>query len=355
MVSILDKINAIEKIDKGNMRQLLTDFPMQAEEAINIGKKASLSDLKTEKIENIIILGMGGSAIGGDLIKCVLLERIKVPIIVNRNYTLPAFVSEKSLIFACSYSGNTEETLSALNLAKKRKAKIIALSSNGELEKIAEREKFDFIKIPSGFPPRCALGYSFFPVLLILSRLKLVEISTDELEETIDILKQIEKEINPKINMSGNTAKKIALKLFKKMVVIYGWADFYEVAAYRFRCQLAENSKNFASHHLMPEMNHNEIMAWHYPESLLRKIEVVFLMDKAQHEKITKRIDILAPVIEKKAGGITNIFTKGESLLAKIFSLIYTCDFISFYLAILNKVNPTPVDTISYLKERLMK
>lgn len=352
-MSILDKIDAIKEIDGNNMRQLLIDFPLQAEDALEIGRKVELPCLKSQKIENIVISGMGGSAIGGDLIRCCLMDRIKIPIFVSRNYTLPAFVSDKSLVFVCSYSGNTEETLSSFFQAKERGATIVILSSNGELETIASKEKIAFIKLAQGFPPRCALGYSFFPLLMVLCRLELVDFPETEIEETLAILKVIQKENNLEVPTLSNLAKQTALKLFKKSVIIYSWADYYEVAAYRFRCQLAENSKNMASHHLIPEMNHNEIMAWQYPPSLLKKIEVVFFMDREQHPRITKRVDILAPGIEKKASGVTKIFTRGEKLLAKIFSLVYIGDFISFYLAILNKVDPTPVDTIYYLKERL--
>ncbi len=354
-MDILDKLELIKKIDKSNMLKLLVDFPRQAREAIDIGRKASLSNFKNQPIENIIINGMGGSAIGGDLLKCSLTEKIKIPVFVNRNYTLPAFVSEKSLVFTCSYSGNTEETLSSFSRAREKGANIIALSSNGELEKIAGRENLTFIKIPGGLPPRCALGYSFFPLLITLSRLKLVDFSDCELEETLSVLKAIEEENNAGVKTKDNLAKKVALKLFKKLIVIYAWADYYEVAAYRFRCQLAENSKHLSFHHTIPEMNHNEIMGWSHPEYLLKDIEVVFLIDKNQHQRITRRIEVLAPIIEKKARGITRVLTKGENLLAKIFSLIYIGDFASFYLAILNRVDPTPVDTISYLKKQLAK
>lgn len=352
-MGVLDKAGVIEKIDRHNMLNLLVDFPKQAEKAVEIGRKALLPDVNIDEVQNIVICGMGGSAIGGDLLRSSLIDKMKIPLFVNRNYTLPAFVSHKSLVFVCSYSGNTEEAISSAARAKERGAAIVILSSNGALEDIAGRQNAPFIKIPAGLPPRCALGYSFFPLLMLVSRLKLVNVEPVDLEETFLILEEIKKENNAEVNTCNNLAKKTALKLFKKLVVIYAWADYYEAAAYRFRCQLAENSKNLSSHHLIPEMNHNEIMGWRYPKSLLKKIEVVVLADKMQHQRVTKRIEILLPIIEKRAHGITQIFTRGNNLLAKIFSLIYTADFISFYLAVLNRVDPVPVDTISYLKERL--
>lgn len=354
-MGILDKKGVIEKIDRHNMLNLLADFPKQAEKAVEIGRKALLPEVNIDEVRNIVICGMGGSAIGGDLLRSTLIDKLKIPLFVNRNYTLPAFVSDKSLVFVCSYSGNTEETVSSAARAKDRKAAIVILSSNGELEDIAGRQNIPFIKIPAGLPPRCALGYSFFPLLMLVSRLKLVNVEPGDLEETLLILEDISRENNVLVNTRDNLAKKTALKLFKKLVIIYAWADYYDAAAYRFRCQLAENSKNMSSHHLIPEMNHNEIMAWRYPKSLLKKIEVVVLADKMQHQRVTKRIEILLPVIEKRARGVTQIFARGDNLLAKIFSLIYTTDFISFYLAILNRVDPVPVDTIAYLKERLSK
>jgi glucose/mannose-6-phosphate isomerase len=172
---VLDDINEIRKIDQEGMYDLVYEFPFQFEDALNITEAVKLPDWDTNQIKNIVVAGLGGSAIGGDLVRSYLAEKLTIPFFVCRNYTLPNFVDRSTLVFISSYSGNTEETLSAYDDAKKRDAKIIAISSDGKVKEKALQGKITYVNIPKGFPPRAALGYSFVPILAILERLGFVQ------------------------------------------------------------------------------------------------------------------------------------------------------------------------------------
>lgn len=348
----LDDLREIERIDKSNMLDLLSGFPTQCRHAVRIGELFSIPK-PYRKVNNIVFSGLGGSAIGADLIRSYVIDDIKVPILVNRDYTLPKFVGKDTLFFACSYSGDTEETLSSYEEAKRRGAKIIALSSGGKLEAEAKDDGVPFISIPKGYPPRTALGYSFFPPLVVLSKFGFVPDKEEDINEAISGMTNSRDHIlSPQIKASKNYAKRLALELKDKYVIVYAANRYIDSVVTRWRGQLAENSKALSSSHVLPEMNHNEIVGWVFPKKLLKDFVVVILRDKGEHPRVARRIEITKTIIKKKSN-IIEVRSKGNGLLSRIFYLIYFGDFVSFYLAILNGVDPTPVDTVTYLKRQL--
>jgi len=354
MLKRLDDIKVIERVDKANMRKLLVDFPYQLLEARDIALNFKLpEEYLNGRYKNIVFAGMGGSAIGADLLKDYLKFEIKVPIYVNRDYNLPEFVNEDTLFFGCSYSGNTEETLDAFKLARRKRAKIICLSSDGKLERLAARYNYPFIKIPSGYPPRCALGYSSLPLLIILNKLGLIKSKNSDIKDAHNVLKRIAQRMRP--SKKSNYAKRIASEIYGQFTIVYGSSSTTEIPALRFRGQLAENSKTLSSHHIFPEMNHNEIVGWENPKKILKDFVVVILRSKKDHRRIKRRIDISKKIILRSKAKIIEIEAEGSSLLSQMLSLIYVCDWISFYLAILNGVDPTPVKRIEFLKKKLAK
>ncbi len=354
MLERLDDIKIIEKIDKAKMRELLINFPHQLLEAKDIGLNLRLpKEYLNRRYKNIVFAGMGGSAIGADLLKDYLKFEIKIPIYINRDYNLPEFVNKDTLFFACSYSGNTEETLYAFKMGKRKKARVICLSSGGKLEKLAARYNYPFIKIPSGYPPRCALAYSFFPILMILNKLNLIKDKSSDIKDTYNVLKRITQRMHP--SKKSNYAKKIASEVYGQFVIVYGSSSTTEIPTLRFRAQLAENSKTLSSHHIFPEMNHNEIVGWENPEKVLKNFVVIILRSKKDYKRIKKRIDISKKIILRSKAKIIEIEAKGNSLLSQMLSLICICDWISFYLAILNRVDPTPVERIEFLKKELAR
>jgi glucose/mannose-6-phosphate isomerase len=348
----LDDVKKIRKIDTKGMYDLIYNFPQQLTEGAHLG---FIADLKLPDFspQNIILTGMGGSAIGGDLARSYLAYELKVPFTICRNYLLPEYVNDKTLVFVSSYSGETEETLSAFQQAKKRKAKIIAITSGGTLLEECKEDGLPFILIPKGFPPRAALGYSFTPILVAMSRLGLILDKTEELEKTSKFLEEKKEEYALEKKKSQNPAKSLALNLYGKFPIVYTSTDYFDTVGYRWKGQFGENSKILAYNNYFPEFNHNELVGWKVLDQIRDKLRVIILKDKDDHPRIELRMQIVKKIIQKKKVKVLEIESRGETILSRIFSLIQLGDFASFYLAILNQVDPTPVEVIDYLKKEL--
>jgi len=320
-------------LDSQNMLQVIKDFPKQCREALTLPEGISISG----EVNNIVVTGMGGSAMGGDLLK-IYLRNSNIPVYVNRDYKLPNFVNENSLVFAVSYSGNTEETLSALSDAKDKNAQIIGITSGGKLADECEK----VIKIPSGLQPRAALGYSFFPALGVLHNSDITRVKNEDLNEMLDILKQ-----TAKFNDQG---EEISKKLKEKIPIIYA-SEAMGPIAFRWKTQINENAKMPAYYNVFSEMNHNEIASY---KSMDRKFAVVIIRDKYDNDRIKKRMDICKQIMEEHVD-VEEIETQGESLLARMFSIIFLGDFVSYYMALWNRVDPSPVEIIEDMKKKLVE
>ncbi|MCM8830039.1 MAG: bifunctional phosphoglucose/phosphomannose isomerase [Candidatus Omnitrophica bacterium] len=334
----------IKMFDKQNMLEKLKGFAYQCKD----GYSFTVPALPFKSIEKVIFAGMGGSAISGDIITTIVSENSKIPSFVNRDYTLPLWAhNEKTLVVAISYSGNTEETLTVLEEAGKRKNSIICISSGGKIEKIAREENIPFLKIPPGYPPRCALGYLFFSCYKIMETLGIVH----PLENKLFIkMENWIKNFLPESN--NNLARNIAEKLYNRVALFYTSNKFLSVIT-RWKTQIAENSKAFAFINVFPEMNHNEIMSWRYPEWFIEKCLPVFIIPQKENPRIKIRFEITKDIILKKQPEIINLVPEGEDMIEELFYLIILGDWISFYLAILNRVNPTEIQEIELLKQKL--
>ena len=319
-------------IDNSNMLKVIEDFPQQCKTALELPKGISVSG----KIDKIFICGMGGSAVGGDLLK-IYMHNSKIPVFVVRDYKVPSFVDENSLVFAVSYSGNTEETISAYEDALKKKAKIVAVTSGGQLGIMAKK----VVKIPSGLQPRAALGYLFFPVLGVLNNSGIVDVKGKEIEEMFDIIS--------KTDEFKTVGERIAKKIGLRTPLIYA-SELLGAVAYRWKTQFNENSKVAAFHHAFSEMNHNEIAG--YQNVNKQDFIAIFIRDVQDNERIKKRMDVTKEIISTRVD-VEEIFTRGDGLLARMFSAIYYGDFASYYLAIANRIDPTPVTVIENLKRKL--
>lgn len=344
----------IRKFDRENMFDVLSGFPRQVKEALKIAVKYDLKSFKKKGIANIIISGLGGSAIGGDLFRSYVQYDIKVPVSVNRNYTLPEFANKNTLVIISSYSGSTEETISAYKQAIAAKCKVICITSGGEIKKMAKKNKHHCIVIPGGLQPRCALGYSFFTLFAVFVKLGLIKDRKDEIKETLRILEEGREEFT-NLNPENNVALKVAIEIKNKLPVVYSSADVLDVVNLRWRGQISENAKILAYGNVYPEMNHNELVGWKLNSDILKKIVVIFLKDPSDNERVKMRMDITLGIIKEYADNIVTLESNARGKLARIFDLIYLGDWVSFYLAVLNEVNPTPVKAISYLKNELEK
>ena len=352
----LDNRELVAKLDTSNMLKLISGLPEQCKEAYEIGRESKVSKPKNQ-INNIVFAGLGGSAIGADIVRIYLQNELELPVVVSRNYTLPNFVGKNTLLFCASYSGNTEETLSSFEDGLKRGANIITMGSGGKLKELSSKNGFSHVTIPSGFPPRTAVGYMSISVIAILEKLGLIGDKKKEIEAVFFALNNLrDKEIGIDVQTEKNISKKLALKLLGKYCIVYGTSDVTEAVSVRWRGQIAENSKALSSSHVLPEMNHNEIVGWKFPKHLLKDFKVIILRDKKDHARTGKRIEISKAIIKESGAEIFEL-ERGDdySLLARVISLIYIGDFVSFYLAILNNIDPTPVKSVDYLKAELVK
>ncbi|MBZ5498289.1 MAG: bifunctional phosphoglucose/phosphomannose isomerase [Acidobacteriia bacterium] len=348
---VLDQMDRMAAIDPKSMRHLLQSFPAQVEGAAQMARTLSLPP--PPRITCVVIGGMGGSAIGGDVIGAVTSAFLSIPLFVCRDYRLPGFIDASTLVFASSYSGNTEETLSAYEQARTAGAFIICLTSGGKLASEARRHGHPVIQLPAGLPPRAALGYSAVMLLGALSMLGLIPDMTEPLRETVELLNQLVARYGPETDETRNQAKRMARSLHGRLIAVYASSAVLNPVAVRWRGQIEENAKNLAFHHLMPEMNHNELVGWEFPAQLLQQIAVVLLRDRGDHPQVQRRFDLTREILARKTAIVHEVWSEGESLLARIFSAICLGDFVSLYLAFLNAVDPTPVPVIETLKQKL--
>jgi glucose/mannose-6-phosphate isomerase len=352
-LNILDQPALWPAIDPQAMRTLMESFPVQFRNAAAAVPGLSLP--RPARISNVIVAGLGGSAIGGDVVRSAVGASLRVPMVVCRDYCLPGFADSSSLIFACSYSGNTEETLSAYQQARRIGASIICITSGGKLRRLADSDGVPIVTIPGGMPPRCALGYSSIALLGCLTALSLVSDQGVPLSETASLLGELALRYGAGAGTKDNPAKRLAELLHGKVVVVYAATGLLEAAAARWRGQIEENAKNLAGHHVLPEMNHNEILGWEFPENRLDSFGVVLLRDRHDHPQVQRRFDLTRQIIGRRAGSMSEVWSEGESPMARLFSTIYLGDFVSLYLAFLNGVDPTRIDAIDFLKEELTR
>jgi glucose/mannose-6-phosphate isomerase len=349
---MLDDLGQVRSVDRDGMLDIVGGLPEQCREAFDFGLTADLPE-DLGQVRQIITAGLGGSAIGGDLVRVLVAGEAQVPVTVCRDYTLPAFVGEGSLVFLTSYSGNTEETLSAYAQAGERGAARMVLTTGGRLAELADQDNAPLVKVPAGLPPRSALGYLSLTVYMIIARLGLVSSPAREREELVATLERLRGELRPDTPFSQNRAKQLAAKLYGKIPVIYGATGTTEVAATRWKGQVNENAKQAAFWNVFPELNHNELVGFEAPPELLRQFYYIFLKDPEDHPRVKLRMEIVQEMIRDNVAGITDLSAEGSSLLVRVFSLVYLGDYVSVYLALLNGINPKPVQVIDYLKGRL--
>jgi len=304
------------------------------------------------EINKIVILGMGGSAIGGDLLSSLVATECPVPIMVNRGYELPAYVDGRTLLIASSYSGATEETTSAFRTALKTDAKKLVFTTGGPLKELAQNHKIPAFVFDYQSQPRAALPYSLIPLLAILQKLALVADKSRAVAAAAAALDKLDAALGENIPEEHNPAKKLAQKLAGRLPVIYGAGLFGEVA-HRWKTQLNENSKAWAFHEVFPELNHNAVVGYQFPPEITRSVTVVILRPASLHPRVALRCDITMELLRQ--AGVRYELAGGEpgDPLTQMLTAVLLGDYVSYYLALLHRVAVTPVEAISYLKDRL--
>ncbi len=343
---MLDDLEKLAEIDGQGLLDTLEDFPEQIESVVEELKL----NLLPFKPDEIVVAGMGGSGIIGDLLKSFLANRISIPIYVVKDYELPHFVSKNTLLFIISYSGNTEETLSAAEMGIEKGAKVVAISSNGKLENMCGGKGVVFIKAPSGYHPRAAIAFMFVPVLEFLSDI-LVYDPDVAIIDTLSELRNLRDKIKKSVPAAENEAKRIAQRIHGKIPVIYGHS-IYNAVANRWHTQFNENAEILSWYGAIPEMNHNEIVGWAGDDRSSDFVPIL-LREVNEDERITKRIEITKKLAFPQCEDIIEVSAEGETRLARIMYLVYLGDYVSLYLAALNGKDPGPVKVIDRLKEQL--
>ena len=324
------------------MRKHIEGFIQQLEDAFSIGEKSAFS-IPDKKLNNVLILGVGGSGIGGTVVAKTALLGAGIPVMTCNDYHIPEYVDENTLVIACSYSGNTEETLTALKKCQNKGTEIAAVTSGGELKRICEEHNYNHIIIPGGNPPRTCLGYSLTEQFFILIKYKILpEAAVEELKSAIQLLKENESSIIEE-------AKTLADNLFGKLPVIYS-TDKFEPVSIRFRQQLNENSKELCWHQKFPEMNHNEIVGWASGNS---NLSVVMFRNHDDYYRTQERMEFMKKVILDKGSTVTEIQSKGNSFIEKALYLIYLTDWASLFIAEKKEIDPVEIRVIDALKDHL--
>ena len=327
------------------MKNMISRFPEQLREAVEIGRNSDLKPLD-QAVNQIFVVGLGGSGIGGNFVAEIIRDMCSVPYLVGKSYDIPKYIDKNTLAIISSYSGNTEETLHAMGLIEKTGARIICIASGGKLIERAQDKNYDFIQVPTGWDsPRACLGYSIVQQLFILNKLGFISEKFEE--EITDAIQLIQHDIQ---NVHDD-AKKIAAIIHEKTTVIYA-VDRLEPVAIRLRQQLNENAKTLCWHHVVPEMNHNELVGW---KDERPDLAFVILRNHDDLERNQKRIDIIKNIISELSFSWIEIFSQGNSRIEHMFYLVHVCDWISWYLADLRNVDATEIKVIDYLKSELAK
>ena len=351
---MLDNLKLISEIDKSNMISKVERFPEQVKESKEIVDSSQLDSFF--KIDNIIISGMGGSAISGDIIQSLLRDRLEIPVYVNRQYDLPKWANKNTLLISQSYSGNTEETLSTFKHGHQKRCKIIGISSGGKLQEFCEKRNISHIKIPQGFTPRAATGYMLFSCLYAMKKIRIIKYDIEsEIDETISLIEDFRNQNKKEKLEKDNFSKQFAKKITDTIPQVYGFDYLYPIAK-RWCTQFNENSKIICRYDEVSECNHNDIVGWSLNPEETKKFTCILFRD-AETESVymSKRLDFMNKLYESVAANVFEIHVKGKKRLSKMMYTMYMGDFISCYLAILRKIDPTPVSIINQLKEELSK
>jgi len=306
------------------------------------------------RVNKVVVLGMGGSAIGGDLVRSLIESESQIQIVVCRDYDLPRWVDDRTLVIASSYSGMTEETLSAFEQALDTPSKKLAITAGGKLKTFQESMGIPVISFEYKSQPRAALPFSFFLILGVLQKLNLILDKSQEVVETLVNLNGMAARINEKVPTTQNPAKKLARNLYGRLAVIYGAGITAEVA-HRWKTQINENSKTMAFYEVFPELDHNSVVGYSFPEELTRQAFVIMLDSNLLHERTRLRFEITQKLLVQSGIYYRVLNAEDGGAMSQMLSLVLLGDYVSFYLAMLNQVNPTPVKPIDFLKDNLAR
>ena len=349
--SVIESVERIRAADPEDMLGRIKELPKQIQGAWQVTRGAQLPPAYGD-VRNITVIGMGGSAIGGDLAAALLADELKVPMSVHRDYGIPAFIGRDSLVIASSYSGNTEETLSAFEEARKRGAKVLALTTGGTLATQARAANYPVVTFSYKARPRATLGYSLGLVLGSLTRLGLIRDLSADIDAAVADLAKLEERVHE--GARTNDAKKLAIELYGRIVFAYG-AGVMGVMARRVKGQWNENAKNWSAYDVMSELNHNAVVGFPNPQIARDAITVLLLRSDRDNPRHKIRFDVTRELLDRASIPHKTLEFGGTNLLSEVLQMTLFTDYVSFYVALLNGADPSPNTAIDYLKDRLAR
>jgi glucose/mannose-6-phosphate isomerase len=344
---MLDDVRAIERVDRHNTARVLAEFPEQCRRARALRASPALAVARPRVI---VMVGMGGSAAGADLLAACAAETVEVPVLVHRGYGLPATAGPEALVIASSYSGETAEVLSAVDVALARRVPVIAITSGGTLGALVADHRLPRVALPPGLMPRMALGYLVLPALQVLGACDVLVAAEDEVDEALEVVADQAADLVPEVSADKNEGKRLALAIERRLPVVYG-GSLTATTAYRWKTDLEENAKRLAVAGSVPEMNHNEIEIWRGPAA--RELHAVLLREDGEPPEIARRFTLMRELLGPAAGGVSEAWARGHGRLARLLSLLYLGQWVSYYAAMLRETDPWPVPMLTELKQRL--
>ncbi|MBD3248404.1 hypothetical protein GF382_03920 [Candidatus Falkowbacteria bacterium] len=357
----LDDVNVYKKLDQGEAAESIRLLSDQIEQTWVDSKSIIVPPGFKKDINKVVVNGMGGSNLGFRIIRSVFKDVMKVPLIVEPGYDVPGFVDKNTLYIISSYSGNTEEPLSTYEKAKKKRARIMAITSksmDNKLMDLIEKKKipsfvFDPENNPSG-QPRLGIGYSVFGAIRLLEKAGVLKVSSETAREVVAGIKGRDPFWNVNVKLRRNFAKRLAQELLGKIVVIVG-SEFLEGNIHALRNQLSENGKSFSSYLISPDLNHFALEGLDHPSFIKDKFRFLFFNSDLYNEKTQKRNILIRQILEKKSIPYSEVNLKSRIKLAQSFEVLQFGSWLSFYMAILNGVDPSPIPWVDWFKDRLSR
>ena len=353
----LDNLSLFKQLDPQDMLAHIDGLPDQLQIAWKLSQKQPFEGLESSKdsLRQIVICGMGGSAIGADLVSAAVMDTCSVPIIVNRDYGLPAFAKgPETLVICSSHSGNTEETLSAFETALDAGCRVVAVTTGGKVAEKARQNNIPCFQYTYPSQPRAAVGYSFGLMLSIVARLNLIPDPHGELVETVNQMKLAQSQIQAEVPTSKNLAKRVAGQLIDRWVAVIG-AGILSPVARRWKAQINEISKSWGQFDHLPESDHNTLAGIDHPSELLHQTMVLFLRIPSDQSRNLLRINLTKKAFMLQGLGTDFIDASGNTPLAHLWTTVNLGDYIAYYLAMCYEVDPTPVDTIEGFKREMVE
>lgn len=349
-------LNDVETLLKLDTIDALGDtyrYDLQFREGCELANAFQIDRLQG-KIDEIVMCGTGGGSMASvNLLKSYVFDEIKVPILLNQGYTLPAFVDRDSLVLIMTHSGSMEEIISSYRQAIEAGARIIVLTAGGMFKEMALHHGHPMLNVPGGMMPRVVPGYIFIPVLLILHKLGLVSDPAEAVQETIELVSLLKAQYGVQSPIESNPAKQMAMAMDGLIPVVYGTLPYTDSVAWRFKNQLGENSKLMAFWNAIPALHHDEAVGWDADSAMLKQFHFTLIRDAEDSGKNALRLKITGEILRERVGAVTEIATQGNSRMARLFSAIYLTDFVSLYVPLLRGVDPTPVDMLNIFKSKM--